>query len=54
MSGKVSCGMFPCAEPYMGEQPGAPPDRDEPLQGPYGTGVSGPQFGQCPVGFEWG
>lgn len=25
-----------------------------PLQGPFGTGVSGPQFGMCPVGFEWG
>ena len=52
---KVSCRMFPCAEPYMGyDQPGCPPDPEMPLQGPYGTGVSGPQFGECPVGVEWG
>uniref|UniRef100_A0A7S4FDH4 Glycoside hydrolase family 5 domain-containing protein n=1 Tax=Chrysotila carterae TaxID=13221 RepID=A0A7S4FDH4_CHRCT len=52
---KVTCDMQPCAKPYMGaEQPGAPPDPEEPLQGPYGTGVSGPQFGFCPVGFKWG
>lgn len=52
---KVSCRMFPCAAPYMGyEQPGTPPSNEMPLQGPYGTGVSGPQFGQCPVGVEWG
>merc|ERR1719174_2640155 len=52
---KVTCMMKPCAQPYMGsEQPGAPPDPDWILPGPYGTGVSGPQFGQCPVGYEWG
>ena len=52
---KVQCGMVPCPPPYMGaEQPHAPPDPDEPLQGPYGTGVSGPMFGQCPVGMQWG
>ena len=51
---KVSCAMAPCAAPYMGEQPGAPPDDDMPLPGPYGTGVSGPQFGQCPIGVAWG
>jgi len=52
---KVSCHMFECAAPYMGsEQPGAPPDPEMPLPGPYGTGVSGPQFGKCPVGVEWG
>ncbi|EOD13056.1 hypothetical protein EMIHUDRAFT_445914 [Emiliania huxleyi CCMP1516] len=51
---KVSCAMVPCPEPYMGEQPGAPPDAEAPLQGPYGTGVSGPMFGKCPVGMPWG
>jgi glucan 1,3-beta-glucosidase len=52
---KVSCRMFPCAEPYMGyEQPGTPPDPEQPLQGPFGTGVSGPQFGECPVDVKWG
>ena len=52
---KVVCQMMPCAAPYMGEQqPGAPPSKGMPLQGPYGTGVSGPQFGDCPVGVEWG
>jgi len=55
---KVSCRMFPCAAPYMNtddfDQPGAPPSKELPLQGPYGTGVSGPQFGECPVGVAWG
>ncbi len=52
---KVVCSMWPCAEPYMGyDQPGCPPDKNQPLQGPYGTGVSGPQFGMCPVTVEWG
>ena len=52
---KVSCTLWPCAAPYMGyDQPGCPPAKDQPLQGPYGTGVSGPQFGMCPVTVEWG
>jgi len=52
---KVSCEMKPCAPPYMGyDQPGCPPEEIYPLQGPYGTGVSGPEFGKCPVGVEWG
>jgi len=29
--------------------PGIPLDATAPLQGPYGTGTSGPSFGQCPV-----
>lgn len=29
--------------------PGLPLDATQPLQGPYGTGTSGPSFGQCPV-----
>ena len=52
---KVSCSMKPCADPYMGwGQPGCPPDATMPLQGPFGTGVSGPEYGLCPVGVEWG
>mmetsp|Transcript_19194 Transcript_19194/g.57865 ORF Transcript_19194/g.57865 Transcript_19194/m.57865 type:complete len:193 (+) Transcript_19194:695-1273(+) len=43
--------MVDCPAPYMGtEQPAAPPDPDLPLQGPFGSGVSGPMFGKCPVG----
>jgi len=52
---KVVCQTVQCPAPYMGsEQAGAPPNETMPLQGPFGTGVSGPQFGKCPTGFEWG
>jgi hypothetical protein len=38
----------------MGDgQPGAPVDPTKPLQGPYGTGMSGPSFGFCPVDRDW-
>ena len=39
----------------MGEgyQPGAPVDPTKPMQGPYGTGMSGPSFGLCPVTRDW-
>mmetsp|Transcript_13631 Transcript_13631/g.38358 ORF Transcript_13631/g.38358 Transcript_13631/m.38358 type:complete len:450 (+) Transcript_13631:97-1446(+) len=49
------CKYIPCAAPYMGEgyQPGAPVDPTKPMQGPYGTGMSGPSFGMCPVGRDW-
>mmetsp|Transcript_1390 Transcript_1390/g.3205 ORF Transcript_1390/g.3205 Transcript_1390/m.3205 type:complete len:726 (-) Transcript_1390:311-2488(-) len=49
------CKYIPCAAPYMGEdyQPGAPVDPTKPMQGPYGTGMSGPSFGLCPVGRDW-
>mmetsp|Transcript_657 Transcript_657/g.1335 ORF Transcript_657/g.1335 Transcript_657/m.1335 type:complete len:552 (+) Transcript_657:128-1783(+) len=48
------CKYIPCSAPYMGDdQPGAPVDPTKPLQGPYGTGMSGPSFGFCPVGRDW-
>lgn len=49
------CKYIECAEPYMGEgyQPGAPVDPTKPMQGPYGTGMSGPSFGLCPVTRDW-
>lgn len=34
-------------------QPGAPVDPTKPMQGPYGTGMSGPSFGFCPVDRDW-
>jgi hypothetical protein len=39
----------------MGEgyQPGTPVDPTKPMQGPYGTGMSGPSFGLCPVTRDW-
>jgi glucan 1,3-beta-glucosidase len=51
---RLSCRYIPCADPYMGEeQPGTPVDQSKPIQGPYGTGMSGPHFGLCPVGRDW-
>ena len=49
------CKYIPCSPPYMGEgyQPGTPIDPTMPMQGPYGTGMSGPSFGMCPVGRDW-
>lgn len=48
------CKYIPCSAPYMGEgQPGAPVDPNKPMQGPYGTGMSGPSFGMCPVTRDW-
>ena len=39
---------------YMGShQPGAPPDKSKPYRGPFGTGVSGPIYGYCPVDRDW-
>ena len=35
------------------EQPGTPVDSGSPLKGPYGTGMSGPSFGLCPVDRDW-
>jgi len=51
---KLPCKYIPCTEPYMGpEQPGTPVDPGKALQGPYGTGLSGPIYGQCPVDRDW-
>jgi hypothetical protein len=36
-----------------GVQPATPPDATKPYQGPYGTGMSGPIFGWCPVDRDW-
>mmetsp|Transcript_30668 Transcript_30668/g.74066 ORF Transcript_30668/g.74066 Transcript_30668/m.74066 type:complete len:722 (-) Transcript_30668:211-2376(-) len=48
------CKYIPCSAPYMGDdQPGTPVDIGKPLQGPYGTGMSGPSFGLCPVDRDW-
>jgi glucan 1,3-beta-glucosidase len=51
---RLPCKYVPCTDPYMGEgQPGAPVDPTKAIQGPYGTGMSGPIFGYCPVGRDW-
>lgn len=51
---RAACKYIPCAEPYMGpDQPGTPVDPSKPIQGPYGTGMSGPIFGLCPVDRDW-
>lgn len=51
---RLPCKYVPCSDPYMGEgQPNAPVDPTKPMLGPYGTGMSGPSFGLCPVGRDW-
>lgn len=51
---KLPCKFVPCPGPYMGlAQPGTPVDPSMPLQGPYGTGVSGPIYGLCPIDRDW-
>jgi len=35
------------------DQPGTPVDPAKPMQGPYGTGESGPIFGLCPGSRDW-
>lgn len=51
---RLPCKYIPCSPPYMGtEQPGTPLDPSKPIQGPYGTGMSGPIFGYCPVTRDW-
>ena len=50
----LPCKYVPCPEPYMGtDQPGTPVDPSKPIQGPYGTGLSGPILGLCPVSRDW-
>lgn len=49
----VSFGTFyPICTSYYYEQ-GTPVDPGKPAQGPYGTGMSTPIFGLCPVGRDW-
>ena len=53
---RLPCKYVKCSEPYMGDdvQPGAPVDPTKANQGPYGTGMSGPIYGLCPVvGSAW-
>jgi len=51
---RLPCKYIPCTDPYMGfDQPGTPVDPGKPAQGPYGTGMSTPIFGLCPVGRDW-
>jgi glucan 1,3-beta-glucosidase len=52
---RLPCKYVPCSDPYMGDgvQPGTPVDPNKPIQGPFGTGMSGPIYGQCPVGRDW-
>lgn len=52
---RLPCKYVKCADPYMGMdvQPNAPVDPTKPMQGPYGTGQSGPSFGFCPVDRDW-
>lgn len=50
----LPCKYLPCKKSYLSEnQPGVPLNRHLPLQGPYGTGVSGPSWGMCPTGRDW-
>ncbi|POM77566.1 Glucan 1,3-beta-glucosidase, partial [Phytophthora palmivora] len=48
----TQCRMVDCPvhSTYLSEDfPGTPLDITKPIQGPYGTGQSGPAFGKCPV-----
>jgi glucan 1,3-beta-glucosidase len=50
----LPCKYVPCPDPYMGAaQPGTPVDPGKPIQGPFGTGMSGPSWGMCPVDRDW-
>jgi hypothetical protein len=47
---KVPCDYVKCPQSYLGDTfTGLPLDRSRPIQGPYGTGTSGPSFGYCPT-----
>jgi hypothetical protein len=52
---RLPCKYTPCAASYLGDnvQPGTPVDPAKPMQGPYGTGMSGPSFGLCPGSRDW-
>ncbi|EEY56663.1 glucan 1,3-beta-glucosidase, putative [Phytophthora infestans T30-4] len=48
----IQCRMTQCPvhSTYLGQGfPGTPLDITRPIQGPYGTGQSGPSFGKCPI-----
>lgn len=48
---KVICSLEKCPvnSTYLGDGfPGTPLDVTKPIQGPYGTGTSGPSYGMCP------
>ncbi|TDH70334.1 hypothetical protein CCR75_002904 [Bremia lactucae] len=48
----TQCRMTKCPthSTYLGDDfPGTPLDTSRPIQGPYGTGQSGPSFGDCPI-----
>ncbi|RLN31506.1 hypothetical protein BBI17_006469 [Phytophthora kernoviae] len=48
----IQCRMTKCPvhSTYLGVGfPGTPLDVTKPIQGPYGTGQSGPSFGKCPI-----
>ncbi|KAE9326343.1 hypothetical protein PF008_g16667 [Phytophthora fragariae] len=48
----IQCRMTKCPvqSTYLGQGfPGTPLDITKPIQGPYGTGQSGPSFGLCPI-----
>lgn len=51
------CKYIPCSESYLNgddyQQPGTPLEVGKGLQGPYGTGISGPAYGLCPVDRDW-
>jgi len=51
---RLPCKYIPCGDSYLGtEQPGVPLNPTKPLQGPYGTGISGPIYGLCPTSRDW-
>ena len=51
---RLPCKFQVCADSYLGSsQPGVPLDPSKPLQGPYGTGLSGPIYGFCPSTRDW-
>lgn len=48
----IQCRTTKCPvySTYLGKDfPGTPLDTTRPIQGPYGTGQSGPAFGNCPI-----
>jgi hypothetical protein len=63
---RLPCKYQVCAKSYLENdkddnvgdtapslQPGVPVDPSQPIQGPFGTGMSGPIFGLCPADRDW-